>query len=291
VPWREAAVAAALLLPFLLLAWHAYGTPLPSTLGAKLAQRDSGLWTSFGRGMYAWLKLFLWNDRGPNLGFAPVAPPTLWLWILAGGVAIWRYRAYWPLVVWSAVFLGAYAALRVPFYHWYAAPAVPALAIAAGTGLGAAVGALLTLAGRARPGVVTAVAAAIALLVSLKPLAALPRTSALNDNVRLYIETGQWLALNTPPRSRVGYYEIGYIGFYSDRPMIDALGLIDPAIAPAVVAHDWARAFREHRPEYILEKPGAGLNTFLAEPWFAAEYQLAAELHVGAERLRVHQRR
>ena len=292
LPWREALVAGALLLPFLALAWHAYGTPLPSTLGAKLAQRDSGLWTSFGRGLYAWLKLFLWNDRGPNLGFAPVAPPTLWLWILAGGVAIWRDRVYWPLVAWSAVFVAAYAALRVPFYHWYAAPAVPALAIAGGTGLCAVVGAVLRLVLRARcgPGVVAVVTAAAALLVSLKPLTALPRTSALNDNVRLYIETGRWLAAHTPPRSRVGYYEIGYIGFYGDRPMIDALGLIDPAIAPAVVAHDWARAFRQSRPDYILEKPGAGLNTFLAEPWFVEEYRPLTELQVGAERLRIHER-
>lgn len=297
LPWREAVLAAAVLLPFILLAWHAYGTPLPSTLGAKLAQRDSGLWTTFGRGLYGWLKLFLWNDRGPNLGFAPVAPPTLWLWILAGGLAIWRYRVYWPLVAWSVAFVGAYALLRVPFYHWYAAPAVPALAIAGGAGLCAAVralGVLLERTGgvRARPGplAVAAVTAAVALLVSLKPLAALPRTSALNDNVRLYIETGRWLAAHTPPRSVVGYYEIGYIGFYGERPMIDALGLIDPSVAPAVVAHDWSRAFRQRRPDYILEKPGAGLNTFLAESWFTTEYRPLTELQVGAERLRIHQR-
>jgi hypothetical protein len=278
LPWREAALAGAVLLPFLLLAWHAYGTPLPSTLGAKLAQRDSGLWTTFGRGLYGWLKLFLWDDRGPNLGFAPVAPPTLWIWILAGGLAIWRYRVYWPFVAWCVGFVAAYALLRVPFYHWYAAPAVPALAIAGGAGLCTAVralGSVLERAGvlRARPGAgaVVAVTAVVALAVSLKPLAALPRTSA-------------------PPRSVVGYYEIGYIGFYGDRPMIDALGLIDPAVAPAVVAHDWSRAFRQRRPDYILEKPGAGLNTFLAESWFTTEYRPLTELQVGAERLRIHQR-
>lgn len=131
---------------------------------------------------------------------------------------------------------------------------------------------------------------AAALVISLPPLAALPRTSRLNDNVRLYIETGHWLATQTRPRSRVGYYEIGYIGFYGQRPMVDALGLIDPSIAPAVRVHDFARAFREARPDYILEKPGAGLNTFLAEPWFAEEYRLEAELHVGGEALRIHRR-
>jgi hypothetical protein len=289
VPWIEAGIAAGILLPFAALAWHAYGSPLPSTLGAKLAQRDSGLWSTFGRGLIDWLRLFLWNDQGPNLGFAPVKPPTLWVWTAIGAVAVWRERRFRPLLAWCVAFVAAYTWLRAPFYHWYAAPAVLGLAIAAGSGLAT----LLELAAPLRrwPEAIIAAAAAAALAISIAPIAALPRTSRLNENVRLYIETGRWLATNTQRTSRVGYYEIGYIGFYGDRPMIDALGLIDPKIAPAVVAHDFARAFRDGRPDYILEKPGAGLNTFLAEPWFAQEYRLEAELHVGREAIRIHRRK
>jgi hypothetical protein len=296
LPWRELAVAASILVPFALLAWHAYGTPLPSTLAAKLAQRDSGLWSTFGQGLRDWLVLFLWNDRGPNLGFAPVVPPTLWLWTAIGLVAVWRHRRLWPLLAWVVLFVAAYSAMRVPFYHWYAAPAALALAACAGAGLAEAAAWLARVAARSRVDGrrVRALAAvlpvAAALAIGWRPLRALPRTSALNDNVRLYIEAGRWIADATPPGSRVGYYEIGYIGFHGRRPMIDALGLIDPAIAPAVAAHDWARAFRQARPEYILEKPGAGLNTFLAEPWFTAEYRLERELRVGGEALRVHRR-
>ncbi len=104
-PWREGVlVAVAVLLPFLGLAWHAYGSPLPSTLPAKLAQRDSGLWGTFGRGLVDWLRLFLWDATRPNLGFAPVTPPTLW--------AVDRrrrrrrsgaLRAFLPLLAWTAV--------------------------------------------------------------------------------------------------------------------------------------------------------------------------------------------
>jgi hypothetical protein len=293
-PWREGALAAVVLVPFLVLAWHAYGTPLPSTLPAKLAQRDSGLWGTFGRGLVDWLRLFLWDPTRPNLGFAPVTPPTLWLWIGAGLVAIWRQRSFLPLLAWTAAFTAAYALLRVPFYHWYAAPAALGLCILGGAGLARAVEWLVSTVIRpdaARsPALILAVVIASALAVSLPPLAALPRTSRLNDNVRLYIDAGHWLATQTRPRSRVGYYEIGYIGFYGRRPMVDALGLIDPSIAPAVRAHDFGRAFREARPDYILEKPGAGLNTFLAEPWFAEEYRLQTELRVGAEGLRIHRR-
>ena len=237
-PWREGVLAVAVLLPFLALAWHAYGSPLPSTLPAKLAQRDSGLWGTFGRGLVDWLRLFLWDTTRPNLGFAPVTPPTLWLWIAAGVAAIWRLRPFLPLLAWTAAFTVAYALLRVPFYHWYAAPAALGLCILGGAGLARAIEWLVSAVARRRsprdgrrrpwPSIVAALA------ISLPPLAALPRTSRLNDNVRLYIETGRWLATQTRPRSRVGYYEIGYIGFYGGRPMVDALGLIDPSIAPAV---------------------------------------------------------
>jgi len=292
-PWREAVLAAAVLLPFIALAWHAYGTPVPSTLPAKLAQRDSGLWGTFGRGLVDWLRLFLWDPTRPNLGFAPVTPPTSWLWIAAGVLAIWRLRPFLPLLAWTALFTASYALLRVPFYHWYAAPAALGLCLLGGAGLSRAVEWLVSMVPRLDVGrwpVATAAVIAAALAISVPPLAALPRTSRLNDNVRLYIETGRWLATQTLPTSRVGYYEIGYIGFYGGRPMIDALGLIDPSIAPAVKARDFGRAFREARPDYILEKPGAGLNTFLAEPWFAEEYRLEAVLHVGGEALRIHRR-
>ncbi len=96
LPWREGMLALLVLLPFLGLAWHAYGSPLPSTLQAKLAQRDSGLWGAFGPGLVDWLRLFLWDSTRPNLGFAPVTPPTLWLWIAAGTLAIWRVRVVPP---------------------------------------------------------------------------------------------------------------------------------------------------------------------------------------------------
>jgi hypothetical protein len=294
LPWREGLVAAAVLLPFLALAWHAYGSPVPSTLQAKLAQRDSGLWSAFGPGLIDWLRLFLWDSTRPNLGFAPVTPPTLWLWATIGLVAVWRLRAFLPLLAWAALFTASYALLRAPFYHWYAAPPSLALCVLAGAGLAWAIERAIAVVGggaavRWRPATTVAVVVA-AVAISLPPLAALPRTSRLNDNVRLYIETGRWLATQTRPTSRIGYYEIGYIGFHGRRPMIDALGLIDPSVAPAVRVHDFARAFRLHRPDYILEKPGAGLNTFLAEPWFVEEYRLETELRVGREGVRIHRR-
>jgi hypothetical protein len=331
VPWRELLTAAIILTPFIAAAWYAYGSPLPSTMQAKLAQRDSGLWGTYGRGLIDWVLLFFWNDKAPNLGFAPVNPPLVWLWALLGLAGIWRYRVFLPLVAWSVVFVLAYTAMRVPFYHWYAAPAAFGISILAACGLCAVAEIVEKLwqqrvspaaAGQVEPAeAVKAVkagkidkaaradkakaekaekaAAAIgttalnrpALIVSLavlliaaaaaaKPLLALPRSSQLNPTVRLYIEVGEWLQVNTPPQSSVGYYEIGYIGFYGGRRMIDTLGLIDPAVSPAVRRRDFTWALRERRPDFILEKRGAGLNGFLGEQWFKDEYRSRAIMSV-----------
>jgi hypothetical protein len=321
VPWRELLTGAIILTPFIGAAWYAYGSPLPSTLAAKIAQRDSGLWGTYGRGLVDWVLLFLWNDKAPNLGFAPVNPPLVWLWALLGLAGIWRYRVFLPLVAWAAVFVLAYTAQRVPFYHWYAAPPAFGISILAACGLcmvgelvekfwvtrGASSASAASTAepvervkdGRAAKAKAAKAAEAIgttalnrpALIVSLavllvvaaaavKPMLALPRTSQLNPTVRLYIEVGEWLQVNTPPGSSVGYYEIGYIGFYGQRRMVDTLGLIDPAVAPAVKRRDFTWALRERRPDFILEKRGAGLNGFLGEQWFKDEYRSRAIMSV-----------
>ena len=211
--------------------------------------------------------------------------------------------------------------MRVPFYHWYAAPAAFGISILAACGLCALAelvekfwqqrGRCCALCRRSRRCPLKA-AAAIgttalnrpALIVSLavllivaaaavKPLRALPRTSTLNQTVRLYIEVGEWLQVNTPPTASVGYYEIGYIGFYGRRRMIDSLGLIDPTVSPAVARRDFTWAFRERRPDFILEKRGAGLNGFLGEQWFKDEYRSRAILAVRgttSEAVIVHER-
>jgi hypothetical protein len=93
LPWRELAVAVAMLLPFIVLAWIYYGSPVPGTLGAKMAQGNSGLWPPFGAGALGWLKAFtIQGSSGyfpttmaiPNairfiLFVAVGIPATLWL--------------------------------------------------------------------------------------------------------------------------------------------------------------------------------------------------------------------
>jgi arabinofuranosyltransferase len=276
--WRAWLVFAAIVAPFVIATWIVYGSPLPGTLSAKLAQRDSGYWpTYFGKGLRGWLQAFLLASvDGPRIEFLSIDPGTLSFWTTIGVLAIAGYR-FWALpFVWIILFVLIYRTMKVPFYHWYAAPALVGLSIVTGAGLAA----MLSLARRALPlkrvegPLLVTAGTALVVLAGYPYLNALPQTAKAHPAIEVYIAAGRWLHDHTPANASVGYYEIGFIGYYSERPVVDSLGLVDPSIPPHVARRDLAWAFRERRPAYILQKPEAGaLNSFADEPWFKAEYR------------------
>jgi arabinofuranosyltransferase len=276
--WRAWLVFGAIVAPFVIATWVIYGSPLPGTLSAKLAQRDSGFWAIyFGKGLRSWFKAFLLvSVDGPRVEFFSIDPGTLSFWATVGVLAIAGYR-FWALpFVWIILFVMIYRTMKVGFFHWYAAPALVGLSIVTGAGLAA----VLSLARRVVPlkraegPLLVSVGAALVVLAGYPYLRALPETSKEHPAISVYAAAGRWLHDHTPPDASVGYYEIGYVGYYSDRPLVDSLGLVDPSIPPHVAKGDLAWAFRERRPTYILMKPGVGtLNSFAEEPWFAAEYK------------------
>jgi hypothetical protein len=276
--WRTWLLFGAIIAPFVILTWVFYGSPFPGTLAAKLAQRSSGHWrTYFGKGLRNWFEIFLLHGvSGPRFQFFALDPGTLAFWTTIGVFAVFGYR-FWALpLAWVLLFVVIYRTIQVPFYHWYVAPAVVGLSIVMGAGLAG----LLSLArrlvklGPTEGPLLVALGAALVGLAGYTPLMALPESSKPHPMIGVYEAAGRWLHDNTPPDASVGYYEIGFVGYYSERRMVDPLGLVDPGIPPHVAAGDLGWAFRERRPDYILRKPEPlPLNSFADEPWFAAEYR------------------
>lgn len=58
-----------------------------------------------------------------------------------------------------------------------------------------------------------------------------PGIDAFSEGMELsLIPIGRWLQLNTPPGSRVFAQDVGAIGYYSERYICDAAGLVSPAL-------------------------------------------------------------
>jgi hypothetical protein len=76
----------------------------------------------------------------------------------------------------------------------------------------------------------------------------------------IYRAIGEWLQANTPPSASVAALEVGAIGYYARRPMIDFAGLIQPAVAaqltPSATYSDVARwAIGSYQPDYLVLEP------------------------------------
>jgi hypothetical protein len=251
LPWRALAWYAILILPWLIFAGTYFGSPIPVTLAAKqyqgsmvISQRfAAGLLTTFGpflRRPYFWLELIL-----AGIGFGL----SFWLWQ--------RWRLLWA---WTGLYFAGYSLLGVSRYFWYYAPLVPGFVAAIGLGI-TMLSRLVESLRRSSP-VPVAVGNLLAWLVILLlfwgQAQHLWRQAQTNDlRYKVFHSVGQWLATNTPPGASVGALEIGVIGYYAGRPVVDFAGLVQPEVAPQLLgsssyegAAQWA--MERYRPDYLV---------------------------------------
>lgn len=324
LPWRAALTAGLVVLPWVLYSWAFFGSPVPGTLEAKIAQGQAG-WPYFLSGTLEWLNLTL-DPR----------PLSRWVWsrslVLAliplGGLvllgALWRRRPItpWLLVLgWAAVYTLGYTVLRVAFYGWYGLPLALAAGIVLAWGLagvaqgsGALAGGLARrLAPPARPIAAPYLAwvrrglAAGVLVVVLAPILDRLRVYDVNfltvhRQSDLYQQAGEWLAAHGGPAVSAAYVEVGEIGYYSGSRVVDLLGLVTPGAASHVPTRDFEWAVQRYQPDYYLaddrfENPGGGLLMDLAHnPWFAAAYRPVVTLEAqvrpiaSLQHMRIYQR-
>jgi hypothetical protein len=89
---------------------------------------------------------------------------------------------------------------------------------------------------------------------------------------RVNVELGRWLGENTAADATVAVENIGAIGYYSGREILDMNGLITPAVIPYKKQGRVERYLEEHPPDYVIKispRP---------DPWSAAGPALELEL-------------
>lgn len=271
-------VRPALLLCFALplLAWCAaatllFGSPIPSSLTAKLAYPDYGAFS-----LAAALRAV-----GPRLG---------WGVLLLGAAAIVdarsRLRPLLPLFAWTALYLLAF--LRAPNFTWYYVPALPGLLVLGVAGL-CAVGRRLRDWSASRPRMLS-VSRFVQLAVAGSVLSAagldlgdqrafIARTHGPEVS-GCYRAIAAWLRSSTPPSARVAIPEVGYVGYFSDRRVLDLAGLCSPEVIPYLRRRAYEAVVQDFRPEYVVlttEGHRPLHNTISQSAWFRSHYVVRAQ--------------
>lgn len=281
-PWRFMAAAATVLAAGALVCWFYFGTAVPLTLGAKQsfaawdpAARSSGshFWPGFVPALARhwgahWWVFFALGAVGCGLA------------LRRGGLALQTLTALGLLLAF------VYPLLGVPLFGWYVIPCL----VAAIYGFGFCVPAACRAVARwwerrAWPAPHLAAGAAAVLLLlpavsSFQSLADALRHPATSRHFEAYREAGLWLAEHSTPGERVTALEVGTLAYFSDRPVMDLLGLVSPASLANVREHR-VIAGLEAQPTELFVLTG-GLEGLIGPvrtlPWFVERYALVHSL-------------
>ena len=269
--WSPTAIYIAVVGGWALYAASVFGTPFPNTLAAKRAMGESQLWQPFWYGAlrigYIYVKL---------------APFHLWFGVVAvlGCLSlVWMDRRILLIVGWVGLVFAGYWLMGVPEAYNYYAQAIPVLMLVSGLGAVQLADLLASQwpALRSWSGWVLAAVLFPLLVAELTPTF-LEIGKDPEPRYRAYRRVGEYLAAATPEGASVGLVEIGIVGYYSRRHIVDVCGLITPGVGQHLAAGDVAWPVRVHRPDYVLlhDPLWTSLEAPIASaPWFSREYKRA----------------
>jgi hypothetical protein len=267
-----------------LLAWAAYatyewGTPVPTSITAKLAYPDYGP--------------FRLEIAAASLGDAVV--PALPLLAAIGLLyAATVARPLLPVLVWTGLYLGAFT--RAPNFAWYYVPPIPGLILAVAAGIGAIFHLLRVEGGlfhgvwpwlRVPLGLATAWVLAGASVAESQEYRAQMEKQYGREVCRAYHSLGLWVRRSMPSEATIAVPEIGYVGYYGCRRVLDLAGLCSRKVIPYLHDRRYVEIVQDFRPDYVALTTEGNRpihNAIGRSPWFRAHYRPAAGFPYRGER-------
>jgi hypothetical protein len=276
--WRLIIPAMAIPALWYLFATFYYGSPFPATLSAKTAQGEfNWLGKRFADGFWGYWKSWI-KENFDSFYLFP------WLIGLALLWAIWREQRWLILAAHDVLYITAFVLLGVPAAEWYYAPLMPGAALLAARGVQAVAELVAWPVGAAQrrhsqpDKVLLSIlhAGVAALLLVILAATLYPNSARLigqhpNWKAQIYPETARWIAQNTNSAASMATIDIGHLGYWSGRRIIDIVGLAQPDVAPHIVQGDFGYAIRHYRPDLVL-LGYSWLPEVQTTAWFQAEY-------------------
>lgn len=240
--WMEAAAFTLLFGAYFVWRWNYFGAPFPNTFYAKTR---GGLHGIIDGAQYT---LDFMRDAGGPLLVGLAAVPLI----------VGRSR---PVMVPAFAVLAFYFGFVMisggdwMFHYRFFAHILPLIAAAIAAGLDVVLS--LPRPGKPRTAAVYALVAVVLLATHMSlgntelriariVLPALQRHNYLSQN---YEELGRWFAANTSPDASIAISDVGAVGYFSQRTIIDMFGLIDPHIGRLR-----GRMHYKADPGYVLER-------------------------------------
>jgi hypothetical protein len=69
---------------------------------------------------------------------------------------------------------------------------------------------------------------------------------------QVYPDTARWIAANTNKSANFATIDIGHLGYWSGRQIIDIVGLAQPDVSPHIAQGDFGYAIRHYQPDMVI---------------------------------------
>ncbi len=236
--------------PYLALNVYLSGTPWPNTFYAKQAE--------YGVLLAQPLLLRLWRVAavGWTGGQVLLLPGLVWeLWRAARGTKPDRRAAIkWLPLLWVAATVSVYA-LRLPVTYQHGRYLIPTIPILLVYG----VGSTLRMVGQRRfPRLLarTLFLSVTLLLLGFWILGARAYRADVAVIEEEMVAVARWLDANTPPDALVAVHDIGAVGYFARRPLLDLAGLVSPEVIPFIRDEDRLRDWLQAQgADYLVAFP------------------------------------
>lgn len=246
---KLAAAFAVVFLLYLALNYQLSGSVWPNTFYAKQAEyavlRAEPLWLRFGQ-----------VGAQPFVGAVALLGPGIVAAALQWGRAK-RWEALLPLG-WAVSFLAAYA-VRLPVTYQHGRYVIPVIPVLVAVGVGGMAGLLGLRAPALFPRVASRTwAAATALtVVAFFGLGARAYVRDVQVIETEMVATARWVNQNTSLGALVAAHDIGALGYFGGRPVLDLAGLVSPEVIPFIRDEARLRAWlAASGAQYLVTFPG-----------------------------------
>jgi len=288
LPWKEGLIFIGILAPWLIYSQIHFHAILPSTLQAKM---DFGLQlnqhTSWGnRFIHAFLMALPMNILGT--GQNVLLSQAYFLLIIVLGILAFivarKNPLYRIITIWGFCYAGAYAYLNVPFvFVWYWVPLILVLA----TWIGIAIQYLydqywvLSDVDKLdyRQIIYSSFYGFIPFLLFIHFGTHIKAETTIFQYTcqkeLAYSQVSDWINKNTPPNASILMEEIGFVGYYTHRRIIDQSGLATPEVIKQYQKGNPYWAYDYYKPDILVihkDKPEDACNFIFRKPELLSQY-------------------
>jgi len=238
-----------LLLPWLFLNWRLSGHPFPNTFYAKQQEYRAllglPLWTRVGR-------VVLPTLVGAQVLLLPGFMAEI-ASIIRNRLSAIRNPQSLPLLWWSATI--AIYTLRLPVNYQHGRYLMPVIPVFVLYGLAGTVRWLRPAASEAMVRVLSQafLAALAVLLLAFLVLGGQAYRDDMGFVEGEMVATAHWLNENTPPEALIAVHDIGAVGYFLQRPLLDLAGLVTPQVIPFIADETRLLEFMEQKgADYLV---------------------------------------